>query len=151
MKNAWWMIALAMAGLMTWAAANAGAAGVPAGFRAVGTDVDPASGLPKLIEHEKTGYRLCLVPAGEFLLGSKEGEGHFSEHPQRRIHLDAYWIGETEVTCAQYAEFLNEKDNRKKGAIKWCNVGGPSVKIVESNGRFNPRAGYEAHPVVEVS
>ena len=124
--------------------------GVPDGFRVVGSDVDPASGLPMIIEHEKTGYRLCLVPAGDFLLGSKEGEGDDDEHPQRRIHLDAYWIGETEVTCMQYAKFLNEEGNQAEGGVTWCHVGQP-LNIVESGGRYNPKAGYETHPVVSVS
>ena len=43
------------------------------------------------------------VPAGEFLMGSADGQGESNEHPQHTVHLDGYWIMQTEVTNAQYA------------------------------------------------
>ncbi|MEI6971580.1 MAG: SUMF1/EgtB/PvdO family nonheme iron enzyme [bacterium] len=124
---------------------------VPAGFSTVGNEMEPGSGLPVMIQHEKTGYRLCLVPAGEFQLGSPENEGYQDEHPQRRIWLDAYWMGETEVTCAQYAQFLTEKGNETEGGVTWCNAGGQAVKIESAGNSYRTKVGYEAHPVVEVS
>jgi formylglycine-generating enzyme required for sulfatase activity len=42
------------------------------------------------------------VPAGEFLMGSPEGEGDTNEHAQHSVTLDDYWIMRTEVTNAQY-------------------------------------------------
>jgi formylglycine-generating enzyme required for sulfatase activity len=44
------------------------------------------------------------IPAGEFIMGS--GNGDSDEQPVRRVYLDAYWMYETEVTNAQYAEFV---------------------------------------------
>ncbi len=41
------------------------------------------------------------VPPGCFLMGSEEGD--VDEKPVRRVCLSAYWIGQTEVTNAQYA------------------------------------------------
>ncbi len=41
-----------------------------------------------------------FVPASDFLMGSFDGESN--EQPQHTVSLDSYWIGETEVTNAQY-------------------------------------------------
>lgn len=49
---------------------------------------------------------MVLIPAGEFLMGSKEGEGAFDEHPQHLVYLDAYYIDQYEVTNAQFKEFV---------------------------------------------
>ena len=127
------------------------ASAVPAGFKAVGVDADPASGLPMTIVHELTGYRLKLAPEGSFLMGSPAGEGFYFERPQRRLNVSAFWIGETEVTCEQFARFLNDKGNRSEGAVTWCNVGGQAVKIEQVGCAYRAKNGYERHPVVELS
>ena len=49
---------------------------------------------------------MVFIPAGEFLMGSSEGEGAFDEHPQHRVYLDAYYIDKYEVTNAQFKEFV---------------------------------------------
>jgi formylglycine-generating enzyme required for sulfatase activity len=41
------------------------------------------------------------VPAGTFLMGA---EGDARDNPARVVYLDTFWIGQTEVTNAQYAE-----------------------------------------------
>jgi iron(II)-dependent oxidoreductase len=48
--------------------------------------------------------QLVLIPEGYFLMGSDDGEE--TEKPQRRVWLDAYYIGKYEITNAEYAEFL---------------------------------------------
>jgi len=71
-----------------------------------------------------TDFTMIHVPAGEFLMGSDAEEVQFAidscgeggtlchedfiadETPQRTIYLDAFWIMQTEVTNAQYAEFV---------------------------------------------
>ncbi len=40
------------------------------------------------------------VPAGEFTMGSDNGEG--DEKPVHTVYLDAFWIDQTEVTNKQY-------------------------------------------------
>jgi formylglycine-generating enzyme required for sulfatase activity len=50
-----------------------------------------------------TGIEFVFVPAGEFVMGSPNGEGNDKERPQHTVSLDSYWIGKTEVTNAQYA------------------------------------------------
>ena len=49
---------------------------------------------------------MVLIPAGEFMMGSPEGEGAFDEHPQHTVYLDAYYIDKYEVTNAQFREFV---------------------------------------------
>lgn len=52
------------------------------------------------------GSRLMFVPAGEYLMGA---ESMFAdEGPVHPVYLDAYWIGETEVTCDRFMEFVEE-------------------------------------------
>ncbi|MEI7831638.1 MAG: SUMF1/EgtB/PvdO family nonheme iron enzyme [bacterium] len=53
----------------------------------------------------KDGAEMVLIPAGEFMMGSKEGEGKDEEHPQHKVQLDAYYIYKNEVTVAQYRKF----------------------------------------------
>ena len=51
------------------------------------------------------------IPAGEFIRGSTGADGLVAandEMPQRTIFLDEFWIQRTEVTNAQYSQFLTE-------------------------------------------
>ena len=66
------------------------------------------------------GMGLVYIPGGDFVMGSsdadkaawqKEHPGasrvlFTDEQPQRRVHLDAFWLGRTEVTNAQYLRFV---------------------------------------------
>jgi formylglycine-generating enzyme required for sulfatase activity len=60
---------------------------------------------------------MVLVPSGEFLMGSPEGEGGGDEHPQHKVYLDAYYIYKYEVTHGQFARFVNETGYNAEG--KW--------------------------------
>jgi formylglycine-generating enzyme required for sulfatase activity len=48
------------------------------------------------------------VPAGEFSMGSLSSDSQTNpdEWPVHTVYLDAYWIGRTEVTNAQFAAFV---------------------------------------------
>ena len=48
----------------------------------------------------------CLIPAGTFKMGSDDDLPN--EAPMHEIHLDAYYIGKTEVTNAEYYPFWLE-------------------------------------------
>ena len=50
------------------------------------------------------GADMAYVPAGEFVMGSPDGEGHADEHPQHGVHLDAFWIDRYEVSNDQYRQ-----------------------------------------------
>ncbi|MFW6107064.1 MAG: DUF4838 domain-containing protein [bacterium] len=51
------------------------------------------------------GTELVWVPPGEFLRGSTKSKGGSDERPQRKIHLDGYWIAKTPVTVGQYKRY----------------------------------------------
>ena len=53
-----------------------------------------------------TDMEMVLIPAGEFLMGSDQHDPN--ERPQRAVYLDAFWIDQTEVTNAQYAQCMAE-------------------------------------------
>jgi len=79
-----------------------------------------------------------LVPAGEFLMGSdkkRDRDASDDETPQHQVYLDAYYIGRTPVTNAQYQRFVQT-------------AGHPAPKHWEQ-GRIP--AGLDDHPVVYVS
>ena len=49
---------------------------------------------------------LCLIPAGTFTMGSDDDLPN--EAPTHKVYLDAYYIGKTEVTNAEYYPFWLE-------------------------------------------
>ncbi len=76
-------------------------------------------GRPGEIVNPKDGYRLVLVPAGEFRMGSSrddvsaEGdEAGEDEKPRHAVVLPGYYMGRYEVTVAQYARFCRESGRR---------------------------------------
>ncbi len=48
-----------------------------------------------------------MIPAGEFLMGSKEDEGEPSERPQHVVHLPVFFIDKTEVTWRQFRKYAD--------------------------------------------
>jgi formylglycine-generating enzyme required for sulfatase activity len=53
-----------------------------------------------IIVSPKDGMKLVFVPAGEFLMGSENGEE--DEKPVHPVYLDSFWIDQTEVTNDMY-------------------------------------------------
>lgn len=47
------------------------------------------------------------IPGGEFLLGATDNEGRPDEYPQHRVVVDGFWMDETEVTNAQFKQFVD--------------------------------------------
>jgi len=112
--------------------------------------IQPAQVKTEEITWEKDGSAMILVPAGEFLMGSPEGEGGKEEHPQHKVYLDAYYIDKYEVTNQQFAKFLNErgKDTDENGQKmvfehEW------GIKKVGQG--FSPAKSYESYPVINVT
>jgi len=54
---------------------------------------------------EVDGARMRLIPAGEFQMGSANGEN--DEKPVHTVYLDAFYIDVYEVTNAQYQKFVD--------------------------------------------
>ncbi len=78
-----------------------------------------------------TGSEFVYVPAGEFTMGSNDGDSN--EKPVHTVYVDGYWIGRTEVTNAQYARCVE--------------AGGCPAP---DNNRWNDGA-FAGHPVTDVS
>jgi len=49
---------------------------------------------------------MILIPGGEFNMGSSHKEAKPDEKPVHRVRVDAFYIDETEVTNAQFREFV---------------------------------------------
>lgn len=58
-------------------------------------------GIGSTTTSEKDGMVLVYVPAGEFTMGSEDGED--DEKPVHTVYLDTFWIDQTEVTNKMYA------------------------------------------------
>ncbi len=86
-----------------------------------------------LAVNAKDGSLLVHVPAGEFEMGSAEGEGNVNERPRHRVELSAYWIGVYAVTNAQYLRFMEATRHHAPG-----------------NTRHREK-GFADHPVTDVS
>lgn len=63
----------------------------------------------------KDGALMVLVPAGEFWMGSSDGEGIKHEHPRHQVALDAFYMDKFEATTGRFVEFAQET-NRSKSA-----------------------------------
>ncbi len=81
---------------------------------------------------------MTLVPAGEFLMGSKEEDFIPEEMPQHAVILDTFYIDRYEVTNAQYWEFMDYI--MKTGDHSKCS---PSEPINKSHLPGNSFRGYE--------
>ncbi len=92
---------------------------------------------------------MVLIPAGEFIMGSNDGND--DEKPIHKVYLDAYYIDKYEVTNAQFSEFLNEKGNQEEGGVSWLDISSKYCLIEYKNGKYQPKPGYENHPVFVVS
>ncbi|TDJ50506.1 MAG: hypothetical protein E2O45_02965 [Nitrospina sp.] len=62
---------------------------------------------------------MVLIRAGEFLMGSPEGQGRRDEHPQHQVYLDAYWIDRYEVTGGDFEHYLAEHPQQHPTITGW--------------------------------
>lgn len=56
----------------------------------------------------KDGAPMVLIPAGEFVMGSPDGEGLDNEQPEHKVWVDAFYLDKFEVTNARYEKFMEE-------------------------------------------
>jgi formylglycine-generating enzyme required for sulfatase activity len=81
----------------------------PPGKAPLPTNGSPAAktrGLPKLAATllGKDGAPMVLVPAGEFTMGSPQGDD--DEQPVHRVFLDSFYLDTFEVTNGRFAKFV---------------------------------------------
>jgi formylglycine-generating enzyme required for sulfatase activity len=98
---------------------------------------------------ETDGALMVYVPGGEFEMGSTEGTSY--EQPVHTVTLDDFWIDRTEVTNAQFAAFLNEQGNQTEDGTTWLELESEYCLIVQVGSEYQPKSGYDNHPVIEVS
>jgi formylglycine-generating enzyme required for sulfatase activity len=100
-------------------------------------------------------YETVLVPAGEFVMGSRQGGRSLplwsedfdsifiqtTEEPAHTVSLKAFRIGKYEVTNSQFIEFLNARgsneDDQGKKLFELQNGWGDSRDIINSDGVFS--------------
>jgi formylglycine-generating enzyme required for sulfatase activity len=62
--------------------------------------LEPAPSPVNSIKNPIDGVIYSYIPAGEFQMGSEEGDD--DESPVHTVYLDAFWIGQTEITNVSY-------------------------------------------------
>ena len=93
---------------------------------------------------------MMLIPAGKFQMGSNSGSS--DESPVHSVYVDAFYMDKYEVTNAKYAAFLNAKGEHAEFGRIWFDVFNHfKGRINLVGGTYRAEAGYEDHPVVEVS
>ena len=117
-------------------------------LRAGSTRVSPTDGMVQV-----------YVPAGEFRMGSEAG--YDDEKPVHTVYLDAYWIDQTEVTNAQFTQFVAATGYKTTAeqegwgwaynatAAEWQQVSGAYWQRPQGPG--SSLNGLANHPVVQVS
>jgi len=83
---------------------------------------------------------MVFVPAGEFIMGSPEGEGDDDEDPQHTVYLDAFYIDKYEVTNAGY-----------KGCVDDGVCDPPSRNSSSTRDSYYGNPEYDDYPVIYVS
>ena len=104
----------------------------------------------KLFSRYKDGMKMVYIPAGTFMMGSEVG--YDSEMPVHEVYTDAFYIDEHTVTNAQYCLFLyNYGKDTDADWNRLIDIESPSCLIERSGNVYQPKSGYEKHPVVEVT
>ncbi len=97
-------------------------------------DNSGADAYEQTIPGASVSFRMVPVPSGEFLMGSphaEEGRKN-DEGPQRRVKVDAFWIGSHEVTWDEYRIFmLRESSGYRDPDSTAAAVSSPTPPYVE--------------------
>ena len=83
------------------------------------------------------GMPLLIVPAGEFTMGSENGED--AEKPVHKVYLDAFWIDKTEVTNKMYSLCVEDEVCEE-----------PTDKSSHIRSSYYGNAKYDNFPVIYV-
>lgn len=93
--------------------------------------------------------QMVSIPAGEFTMGSDTGPA--DERPSHRLSLPAFEIDRFPVTNAQFATFLNAIGPTNPAGEALFDSDDPDARIHRRGDQWLADAGFEDHPVVEVS
>jgi formylglycine-generating enzyme required for sulfatase activity len=109
------------------------------------------SGL-QILMRGSDGAEMVLIPAGDFQMGDAFNEGSSGERPVHTVYLDAFYMDKYKVTNAQYAKFLNEYGkNTDDAGHELLDIADEDCLIEKVGNTYRPKAGYENHPVIEVT
>jgi formylglycine-generating enzyme required for sulfatase activity len=105
---------------------------------------------------DETILQVARIPAGEFAMGSEEGDD--DERPPHVIYIDDFCLGTFPVTNAEYAQFINETGHRSPGVRTLPSVIS-GAREIEFRGLAQPYEwtdgtpppGRDKHPVTLVS
>ena len=125
--------------------------------RTTSTSIAPKATIAPTVVGAPEG--MVFVDAGEFIMGSPEGEGLDNEHPQRTVHLDAFYIGKYEVTNRQFSQFVDATGyttDAEAAEWGWAWTGEDWEEVEGADWRHpqGPGSSIEGkmdHPVVQVS
>jgi formylglycine-generating enzyme required for sulfatase activity len=139
-----------------------------AGARTATTAADcRAAGLPEIactgvsandewtpVIREFGGVPMALVPAGCFMMGHDDGLAE--EQPvHESCFAQPYWIDLTEVTVAQFAEFLNGQDEPVDNYEGWLDHASQTppvpAQLARQDGRWMPQPGKDDYPIQSVT
>ncbi len=93
-----------------------------------------------IIENEKDGTVMVLIPAVKFLAGDEKFP----------VELPAYYMAIHPVTNEQYARFLNDRKPNKEELEKWIRLNYDCF-VKQSGSGYAAYGGKQSHPVVQVS
>jgi sulfatase modifying factor 1 len=100
-----------------------------------------------------SGMKLISIPGGTFSWGSTAFEGYGDERPVYTVTVSDFKLSETEVTFAQYVEFLNAVGPSNSDRGKWVKTNDEDATshIYYSGGKYYADPGWGDHPVVNVA
>ena len=84
------------------------------------------------------GMKLLYVPAGEFQMGSDKGQD--KEKPVHTVSLDAFWIDQTDVTNAMFAQYVSSGGGNEP----------PSQNSSNTRKSYYQNSEYADYPVIWV-
>ena len=102
-------------------------------------------------EPEAPPEGMVIIPAGKFEMGCNDAVASSDEEPVHSVYVDAFYMDKYEVTNAQYAAFLTAEGQHAEAGHTWLDIGDGDARIELVEGVYRAKAGYENHPVVEVS
>ena len=109
-------------------------------------EAEEQSSVLYLGEHAGLYADMVLIPAGEFQMGSNNG--NMDEKPVHTVYVDAFYMDKYEVTNAQYKKFVDVNPQWQKDLLPRAYHDGNYLKHWNEN---NYPEGKGNHPVVYVS
>lgn len=92
------------------------------------------------------------ISGGTFEMGDQFGDGQEDERPAHTLTLGSFCMSETEITNAQFCEYLNDKSTAADSVAKWLDLTSEFCLIRrDAKGFYSPKKDFADHPVIEVN